>query len=306
VFDTYFILGVPKGEIAQGEIAAIIQSAGDQNRFAVRLDQLVADGRLTRFLNLAQDRIDLLNVQDVPGFAERMILLGEKLETVAPEAVFQDGNFRIARLIYLALSRLEAYGRCRQFELLVERVGILYQVVFVLALDGRAADGARRQKPLFADACLDALQQHCARLLAQSAKDGKLLASQHLAYKLFRWRDWAGSDAPVRAFVSDSIASGDGLLAIVRGFVMPVQVSMGRGLEIEWQVNMKNVAELIDPQDILNRLDALGDAQVNALGEDDVRAIKAFRGSHAHWLKVNKADDFPYRALDYLSTGSTP
>ena len=55
VFDTYFRLAIPKGEISQREIQTILSFGNDPNSFAEALLRLNEDGKIIRFLERLED-----------------------------------------------------------------------------------------------------------------------------------------------------------------------------------------------------------------------------------------------------------
>ncbi len=296
VFDTYFMLGLPKGEISQEEISAIIETVSDKTIFSSLLNELITQGRISRFLNLAQDKTKNLKPEHIKGFTESLVDLGEIISKDTEELSIMGSDFQIARLIYLGLMNLDLDARFTQFGEVLDSSEALYQLVFVVSLDSRSKEGSRRDAPLFDDESLVKLQEKCALKIEQWAKTGRLINSNHLGYILFRWLEW-GAKSSVDEFVANSILTSEGLIKVLRGFVSSVQV-FGARPKVEWQINIKNVAEFIEPELIIKKLDDIPNSKTEAFGDEEKRVIEVFRKSYSHWLATNKKDDFPYRSVE--------
>jgi predicted KAP-like P-loop ATPase len=254
VFDVYFLLGTPKGDVSSAELEQITLQCEDPGTLLTTLEQFVKDERIVRLLDLLGDRIDGLTEAKALGLCEALIALGERLPDQRRSLFAIGTDLQISLLIHWAFKKVNEAKRCEWFQKQIAEGSNLFMPVYVVAVDEPRED-KQREDPLFSEECLAELKTTCLAKIAAFAQEGKLTSVKSLSFVLFRWREWAEDQQQLQQFIEHRVSTQDGFLDLVSAFLYKVrsQTAGDYVLKETWRLNLQNLAQFV-PIDKLESL----------------------------------------------------
>ncbi|MBI2471547.1 MAG: AAA family ATPase [Planctomycetes bacterium] len=290
IFDRFFSLSIPKGEISQGEIDTILSLANNPSAFTEALLKLNEDGRIIRFL----ERMEDYTQKDIPEEnIENIIIVLMDIGDLFPEG---DAGFfgintpmRILRLFYQLSHRFDSKEkRFNIFKNAIEKTTkSLYTVVNEVSVQGQQhgkydpnKEPTPEEKQTVAPMQLEQLEKLACNKIEIWAENGRLSKHIHLPYILFRWKRW-GNKEQINEFVDFMIQDDDGLINFITSFLSKTK-SHGMSdyvIKINWQIPLESIKEFVDLKRIEPRIrNIFSSSGFKELDDNDKRklAIKTF------------------------------
>lgn len=256
IFDIFFRLTLPKGEILQKEIETILSLGNNPDAFAEALLKLNADGRIIRFL----ERLEDYTRSDIPEEnIEPIITVLMDIGDLFPEGdsrLFRDTPMRILRLFYQLSHRFDSHEK--RFDILKrameQATRSLYTIVHEVSVQdqqhgkyGSKETPDPKEKLTVTAEQLKELERIACSKIEIWAADGRLRKHRHLPSILFRWKEWGQGDK-INSFVSNMIRNDDGLIDFITSFLSK---STSRGIsdyvgKIHWRIDIKSIEEFVD------------------------------------------------------------
>ncbi len=265
IFDIFFRLSLPKGEISQREIETILSLGNNPDSFAEALLKINEDGRIIRFL----ERLEDYTRSDIP---EENI---EPIITVLMDIgdLFPEGNsgffgtdtpMRLLRLFYQLSHRFDSHERrFNIFKRAMEKTTrSLYTIVDEVSVQGQQHGkyGSKEtpepeEKLTVNSEQLEELEKLACNKIESWADDGRLAKHRHLPSILFMWKDWEKRDK-INNFVNNMIKNDDGLIDFITSFLSK---STSNGMadyvgRIPWRIHLKSVEEFVDLKEVEPRI----------------------------------------------------
>lgn len=257
VFDIYFRLSIPKGEVSKREVETILSLANNPEALSESLLKLNEDGRAVRFLDLLED----YTRSDIPeANIEPIITVLMDIGDVFPEG--DTGFFSIntpgmvSRKFYQLIHRFD--NKEKRFDVLknaMEKASrSLYTIVYEVAGQEREhgktdSDGTPRpeEKLTLNAEQLDELKKIALKKIEGWAEDGRLKGHKYLLAILFMWKKWDECEK-VKNFVNDMIKDDDGLIDFITIFLSK---STSHGCsdyvgKIHWRIDLKEVETFLE------------------------------------------------------------
>jgi len=265
VFDTYFRLAIPKGEISQREIQTILSFGNDPNSFAEALLRLNEDGKIIRFLERLEDYTrDYIPEENIETIISVLMDIGD-LFPEGESGFFEiDTPMRILRICYQLSQRLDSHEkRFKVFKNAMEKATrSLYTIVHEVSVqdqqhgkyhskDTPIPEGKRTVNA----EQLKVLENIALNKIETWANDGRLKKHKKLAYILFRWKEWDGDDK-VNEFVENMIKNDEGLIDFITAFLTKSTSQTMRDYvyRTHWRINLKSIEEFIKINKIESRI----------------------------------------------------
>lgn len=291
VFDTYFRLSIPKGELSQNEIEAIIGLATDENAFTESLMKLKEDGRIVRFLERLEDYTrEAIPLECIPAIVKALMNIGDQFPEGKQGMFETDTPMRILRIFYQLGQRYE--DQVQRFELfrdaVVNATDSIYTVVHEVGVQGQQHGKwySRKEQPdpeenrTVNPAQLEELEKLACDKIREWAAGGRLAEHPNLVSILYSWQRWCpdGKEA-VSQFVKTLVATNGGLIQLIQAFVGK-SYSQGMGDyvgRVNWRINLKAVSEFIPVDELTPKARAILDSdEFKTLPTDNQRAIQTF------------------------------
>ncbi len=265
IFDIFFRLSLPKGEISQREIETILSLGNNPDSFAEALLKINEDGRIIRFL----ERLEDYTRSDIP---EENI---EPIITVLMDIgdLFPEGNsgffgtdtpMRLHHLFYKLSHRFDSHERrFNIFKRAIEKTTrSLYTIVYeVSEQDRQHGEYGSKETPEPEEKLtvnseqLEELEKLACNKIESWADDGRLAKHRHLPSILFMWKDWGKRDK-INNFVNNMIKNDDGLIDFITSFLSK-STSNGMSDYVgrkPWRIHLKSVEEFVDLKEVEPRI----------------------------------------------------
>lgn len=218
VFDKFFLLAIPEGEISEVEMQAFVDQVGDRDATKAYLQRAMDSGKARRLLERLEDFTKDIAVEHIPELVAVLFDEGDKLRFESRGFLDVTADMQVPRIIYQCLSRLPSEQE--RSTMLLDRVKSgagLYTVIQEVSLSepkDREVEGR-----LISDRALwEPLRDAAVERIRAADSSGDLWTIHRLPYLLFAWLRWA-DEAEVKAAVARRVADDDALLALVGAFV---------------------------------------------------------------------------------------
>ena len=288
IFNIFFRLSLPKGEISQKEIETILSLGNNPDSFAEALLKLNEDGRIIRFLGRLED----YTRSDIPEEnIETIITVLMDIGDLFPEGdsgfFGTDTPMRILRICYQLSHRFDSYEkRFNIFKHAIEKViKSLYTVVHEVGVLGQehgkfgSKESPEPKDKLTVNAeQLERLEKLACDKIENWAEDGRLKKHERLPSILFSWKEWGKRDK-INSFVNSTIKNDDGLIEFITGFLSKstshsISDYVGK---THWRIHLKNVKEFVDLKEIEPRIrNIFSSSDFKQLVDRKKLAIKTF------------------------------
>lgn len=227
-FDAYFVFDVPEGDISAERVRAIL-AAPTEDTFSSDLRELIREGNdvALTFLERLRDHLDDENVKaNARAIVKALLNLGDLFQVNLSGFPFKlDGHTLVMQLVYQITRRIpdenERYDVLR--DALTSASESLYSPATTVNVEDqshRRYEDANRQrdpsgeKDLVSDEHLDELEQVMRSRIEEWAADGRLANQEHIAYLLFRWRNWSDAET-VSRYVLQELDDGNFVRLVV-------------------------------------------------------------------------------------------
>jgi predicted KAP-like P-loop ATPase len=290
VFDRYFHLGIPEGDISQAELDRVLSLVGDR-------EGLVAEFRALNkrsLLAVALDRLEAykqkVDLQHAVSFITALFDIGDELPEDRGGFFSISPDTHASRIIYWYLKQEMDIGR--RGDVLKESMKAttgLYLPIRTASLEGN--EEKRKKNPdafNVADADLDELHQICVKKIEQAAGSGTLASHPKMLSILYCWCEW-GSPSKPREWVEKLIQSPEGVRSFLTACLhRSTSQGMGDYMSLEhWRINLKSVEDFVPVDTLEKKLAVLLCKNFNDKHE---KAIKAFQKAIKR-RREGKSDD---------------
>jgi predicted KAP-like P-loop ATPase len=275
VFDKYFLLGVPEGEIAESEVLMAIENAGNRETFAGVLRGLAVRGLLRRFLERMQDFTDDFALDDTEHIVGALIDIGDDLPPGRTGIFDLGSDIQVVRVIVRLVRRHDnLIDRAEILKRAIETGVGLYAAVKVVSM---LTPDEKEREPVITESSFEELKDIAVRRIVDAAERDYLRDTSNLGYILFRWGQWTSMDRP-KEYVSELVSDDEGLLKFLTG-LLGESYSLGFGDYVSkrtWKISREAVAAFIDPDDLVPRAERVKQERWESLSPREKSAIDAF------------------------------
>ena len=300
IFDTFFRLSLPEGEIAQKEIEAILSLGNSSDSFAEALLGLNEDGRILRFL----ERLEDYTQSDIPeDNIEPIITALMDIGDLFPEGdsgIFRtDTPMRLLRLFYQLSHRFNRHEK--RFSILKRAMEKATKSLHTIVHEVNVQDQQHakyglenipqpEEKRTVSAEQLEELERLACSKIEIWAKDGRLRKHRNLSSILFSWKRWRQKDQ-INSFVSNMIMDDDGLIDFIASFLNK-STSLGMSDYVgktHWWISIKGIEEFVGLKDIEPRIrKILSSPDFSKLDDPRKLAVRTFLDT------INGKTEFSY------------
>lgn len=265
VFDKFFLLGTPSGDISEAELRGFVNSLATPDVAQQQLQRMITSGTARRLLERLSDVIPDLPPQQARALIELLLLEGENLRFESRGFLDFTGEMSVSWAINQALACLESEEE-RVAVLLAQlaTTGLYTFVHEVSYYDPRHRDA--REEVLIGDQEWERLRNAAVLRLQEADVSGELWRDRKAVWMLFRWREWASEDAVqdrVEAFVADDT----NMIVFLKAFIARAR-SMSDGdrvSRVHEELNTRDLAFFLPLAKVEQRLQEMkGDLQTDA------------------------------------------
>lgn len=290
IFDRYFHLAIPEGDISQAEIDRILSLVGDRDGLAAKFRVLGKRGLLGVALERLEAYKQKIDLQHAVSFITALFDIGDELPEERGGFFSISPQMHASRIIYWYLKQEKDTDKRGQIleEAMTATTG-LYLPIMTSSLEGN--EEKRKKDPdafNVTDADLDALYQICVEKIEQAAGSGILASHRNMLSILYCWDKWAAHEKP-RQWVEKLIDSKEGVLSF---FTACLHRSTSHGMgdyvsQEHWRINLTNIEDFV-PMETLER--KVAEISPDGLSDKEKRAVKAFQKAIKR-RREGKSDD---------------
>jgi len=282
-FDFYFKLGIPEGAVSESEITNLTQTLSSKKNFSETLLKFAKDKRIRPTLSKLLDHVKELTTDQAKILISSLWDLDEEIIDEKSEVFdFNDTRTQILRLAYHSIKNVVPQEHRSAFLAnLVRDSKNLYPAahfVSILLEEAQKKSGGAEQ-PLLSIAELQDSKTFLLNRIKQEAQEGKLIEEKNFSFYLYRWKEWEGDDAQVKAYAENLIKTRQGLLSYLKGFVLKVLSSNGNYNKLE----KKALGDFMNLGDIEKLVGQITDSEIEQLGAKEKEAIDLFKNPKKDW-----------------------
>lgn len=274
-FGFYFQLGIPEGAISEVEANALESTFGDKTVFSEKILELVKDKRLRPMLVKILDRVKKLDETKMKVVISTLWDLEKEIgEERGAMFDFDDNVTQVSRITYHSIKNLAKEKRFEVLEDLVKNSKTSYPPVrFVsLLVDQQTNPSSTGEAPLVSAEDAEKLKVICVAIINKLATEDILHQEKQMVFFLYRWKEWEGEEK-VKEYIKKLIATREGLLALLKGFVSKVLSTAGDYMRLD----KKGIEPLYPIADIEVLVKEITDEEITGMGKEDKEAVDLFR-----------------------------
>ena len=292
VFDRYFLLSIPEGDVSQADLDAVLASTGDRNLLVARFNDLKKRGLLAVALDRLEAYKQAVNLDDAVPFIAALFDIGDDLPEENGGMLVVGTWMHASRIIrWYLMKEPDLAKRHSHLAEAMRMSGGLYLPVMKVALETDSQkEGRLPSERLLDDKSVEDLRALCVDKIRQAARSAGLAGHSKLGTLLGIWVEWAGPDEP-SAWVENLTQSGAGLIAFLEAMTGKAVSSGTEGTREIWYMQLKFVERFIDPEVLSSRVEKLKPQGKN---ESQVRALNAFQEALGR-RRSGKPDGAPWR-----------
>lgn len=290
VFDRYFHLAIPEGDISQAELDRVMSLVGSREGLVAEFRALNKRGLLAVALDRLEAYKQKIDLQHAVPFITALFDIGDELPDERGGFFSISPEMHASRIIYWYLKQEKNKGKRGEIlkRAMTATTG-LYLPMMTASLEGN--EEKRKKDPdafNVTDADLKELQQLCVEKIKQAANTGSLSTHSKMLSILYRWREWSSPDKP-REWVERLTASPAGVLSFLTASLhRSTSHGMGDYVSQEhWRINLKTVEDFI-PVDTFEK--KVAELPLDNLTQKERRAVNAFQKAIKR-RREGKSDD---------------
>lgn len=224
-FDTFFRLSIPKSEISENELRAILSVTSDEESFTRALLSLCEDDRINRFLERFEDYTsEMIQDDDVQATVNVLMNIGDSFPNGEGSIYFSGAAMQVSRICHRLTKNIESQdNRFEIYKVAIEKsedsiYPLLYKIGVFSQENGRHNTEGNLKSELDRTVNIEQL-----KILESIALDkirifsssGKLIKHRDLLSIIYRWHDFSGSYSEPKEFVREAVKTASGLIDII-------------------------------------------------------------------------------------------
>jgi len=292
IFDIYFMLALPAGEIPKNEIIAVLDLAGDKEVFSEALLRLIDDDKIVRYLELMEDYTkEYIKKENIENIVSVLMNIGDSFPEGNAGIFAFDTSIRVLRIFRQLSLRLDTQEK--RFEIFKRAIedaeDSLYMIINKVAFLGKehrevTSKTEEQLKPMdqreINDKQLSELEKIAAKKISHWEKCGKLNSHSKLARILYLWERWDITNPNVsKEYVQTLISTNEGLINFVAAFTSQ-SISQGMGDYVShknWYINLKSLENFVTIEEIEPSIREIYSSNIfKGLNDIEKNAIEVF------------------------------
>jgi predicted KAP-like P-loop ATPase len=269
-FKFYFQLGVPNGEVSEGRVQEIVESANHTDSFKSEILQAKREKNIRRILRRLLVLRESLGNNKIKNILITLWNLEEEIRE-RREAMFDydDVDTQIMRFGYHAILTISETERNKFVLDLYNESSRIYHPLHLLAV---MVDAKKSNEIKLTNTTIEQLKKILEEKIVKAAKNGSLKKEEHAMEILYRWKDWGSADA-VSKFIGKWIATRQGLLEFL-------QTCVGRVLSTSGNyntINLKSISGLYPLDKVTELVNGISDEEITKMNDGQKEAISLFK-----------------------------
>jgi predicted KAP-like P-loop ATPase len=275
IFERYFVLEVPEGEIAQFEINRVLNATKDKQVFSNELMKFLGEKRIRKLLEKLEDYTDSFELKYASNIIEPLFDISDMLPDEQVGFLDIGSDMRIMRIIYHYLKRIQDKGeRSSVLKEAIKNSKGLHGCIHKISIEIQGIEKKSEYERLILENEVDDFKKLCVDKIKEFQNNNKLRDLVHLAYILYRWREW-GNKHDVEKFVNELIKDDKGLIILLKNFLSK-RSSHTIGDYVSrtaWKMSYKGLRDFINLDEVKKRLEKV---KIHELQGKEKLAVETF------------------------------
>lgn len=274
-FGRYFTLQLPEGSISESDFADLVEAATDQHELDAIIDIFRKRGALGALAARFDESVEQLPIDDIERLLPALFNMGEELSgEPGSDGPFNSPFVSAWRAASWYLRRVpDMTERARLMLQAMASTKALSTPAILISLEIEAYEKPDSERePELAEEDIGPLKEAWIANMEERIADPALLQHDRLVSHLFRWKEYAGSDEPPRAWVAEISGDASRRVKLLRRFL-----SVGRTHGWGDRVSVKTETFRKDSLEPFFDLDDLrawvGDLDLGKLEAEDARVM---------------------------------
>lgn len=269
VFDRYFFLTIPEGDISQADLERVLHSASDTKLATAEFISLKQKGLLDITLIRLEAYKQEIDITHAVPFITTLFNIGEELSPNSRGMFELDSSTHVVRIIHWYLITEPDKERRASIvgEALQASSGLSMPIQFI------ETESYEKTDSILEASHLPALQQVCVERIRAAAKNGRLASNPFLGSILYQWQKWSSAEES-KKWVATLIKSNKGLLAFLHAFMQPVRSVPNGSVVVRtvWRIRLSDIETFVAADIVEARAKEL---EHEPLSESDQQSLHA-------------------------------
>ena len=268
VFDVYFVLGTPVGDVSVSEAQQLAHMSNEPDQIASAMDAFKKDGRLARLLVLFEDMCSELTDPQARGLCLALLRMSGSI----------DDRFidrQVSDLIYSLLRRFSDADRCQWFASQIQAIDDISTIIAVL-INCEDKNGQLATNAPFDAACFEELKQHTCEAIRLLAASGVLLTKKRFIGVIATWRKWSGEETHFTEYIQGVLHKPLDFSVSISGFLQQPDypTSTPGSEEPSLQLDLPKLKVYANPQQLREALALVTDQDRQTMSERQRMALQ--------------------------------
>jgi predicted KAP-like P-loop ATPase len=274
IFDRYFQLVIPSGDISHNELNGIISIIGNRELLFEELLGYLKYGKIETLFNRLDNYKEEFDLHHIVPFLTVLFDIGDHLPKEYGNMDGLSSILHIWRIIHFYLKREEKKNRKEIFSQALSLTNGVFIPTNVLSLEIQELTKNPDNDNLFDSEAIDFLKKQCLEKIRDAASSNQLLYIPNLSFILYDWKEWSANEE-VSEWINSIIETKEGMLAFLKCFLHRT-TSQGMDdyvVKVYWRMSLGEIEKFIQIETIITKISQL---DLVDLTEEDARVKNAF------------------------------
>lgn len=276
VFERYFLLSIPEGDISQADLDDLLGSTNNREGLVTKFNDFKKRDLLSTLLDRLEAYKQQVKLDHAVPFITALFDIGDDLPESDGGMLTVSTWMHASRIIRWYLVTEPDIAKRREY--LAEAIKAsegLYLPAMKIALESDAQrEGRLPSERMLDDASVEALKPMCVEKIRNAAESGKLTKHRHLGTLLSIWAEWSDPSKP-KAWVEKLVQSKEGLLSLLEAMTnKSTSYSSGEEPRYAWYIQLEVIERFADLKTVETQFEKLNP---QGQSESEIRAVKAFQ-----------------------------
>lgn len=274
-FDSYFLLGTPKGTVAHGEANEVLAQSTDFNLLANIFNQYNQENRFRKLLERILDRLEDINQEQILGLVQALLMFGNTSSDIHTGIFDFGSDLQIHFAVRNLLLKLPEEFRYSWFVQYLENDPSLFTSLYQVLHD-TPRTGKSRENWLFSEEQIERLKAICVRNIENRSKDDEFLKQKEFKFVMFCWKEWVPESPTRTSFIDQTISDKNKFLDFVGSFIF-IQRSQTAGsylVETDQKFNSKEFFDFVDVIKVKKFIKDLTEDEVKSFSLERLTALR--------------------------------
>lgn len=246
VFDRYFSLLIPEGEVSQSFINQLLAVSESRDEFRDLLLGLNSPDKISAALNRFEVYAESVEFKNAAEVIDALFEVGETLPQKRGGLFGASSDMYACRIINEILRKEPdvATRSAVALKCLEETSALWFPCRFTSLEEPREGEQLSPHRDVFDEDSIKSAIKCCVNKIREAAT-ANAIAGERLAFYLWRWKDWAGETEPSE-WATQYVQEPENALEFIVSMAHEVHASHGRGSSRYMEIDMKNIDTFVD------------------------------------------------------------